>query len=1011
MSETTEVAQPVSQPLIPPFLPRMIHRLALPIVLLWLGLTVFVNIAVPQLEEVTKNHAVPQSPNDAPGMIAMKKVGSTFKQVDADGNIIPGKDGKPVPEFKSDTSAMIVLEDNGSNPKKPQLLDDAHRYYGELVKKLQADTKHVEHVQDFWNDPLTSAGSQSPDGQAAYVQVYLAGNMGQTLSTESVEAVRNIVNSIPTCDDEKIKDNCKPSYITTYVTGAGPLIADQSHAGEKGVKLVTGITFLVILFMLLVVYRSVHTVLITLALVMVEVAAARGVVAFLGEYDIIGLSTFANNLLVLLAIAAGTDYAIFVLGRYHEARSLGEDREKAFYTMFHGTAHVVLGSGLTIAGAMLCLSFTRLPWFQTMGVPCCVGMLVAVFAALTLAPAVLTVASFFKLLDPRRKIQTQRWRRIGTAIVRWPAPILAVTIAIALIGLLALPGYVTDYDNRHYLPPETDAVVGYTHAEKHFDQARLNPELLMIETTHDLRTPEDFLVLDKVAKAVFHIPGIGRVQTITRPLGTPLDHATLGFLLSAQNAGKIQTQHYQEQQATNLLTQRDELLKTMDTLRRQMQVTTDLSNTTHQTVILTKETVKITEALRDDIANLDDFFRPIRSYFYWEKHCFDIPACWTLRSIFNALDGIDQVSENIENLSTNLDKLDQIQPQLISLIPPQIASQQKNLETIMSNYATTQGLNDQGKALADNSTAMGEAFDKAKNDDTFYLPPEAFESPDFKRGLRQFMSPDGKAVRLIISHEGDPATPEGISHIDPIKRAVHEAIKGTPWEGAKVYLGGTAALYKDMRDASNIDLMIAGIAAATLIFIIMLVITRSVVAAMVIVGTVLLSLGASFGLSVIAWQYMAGIKLHWMVLAMAVILLLAVGSDYNLLLISRFKEEIHAGLKTGTIRAMAGSGSVVTNAGLVFAATMASFYFGPLLVMAQVGTTIALGLLFDTLIVRSFMTPSLATLLGRWFWWPQHVRPRPASTMLRPTGTRPAVRELLHTDADDSPPSGVVQHR
>jgi RND superfamily putative drug exporter len=214
-----------------------------------------------------------------------------------------------------------------------------------------------------------------------------------------------------------------------------------------------------------------------------------------------------------------------------------------------------------------------------------------------------------------------------------------------------------------------------------------------------------------------------------------------------------------------------------------------------------------------------------------------------------------------------------------------------------------------------------------------------------------------------------------------------------------------------MRDASNIDLMIAGIAAATLIFIIMLIITRSVVAALVIVGTVLLSLGASFGLSVLVWQYLLGIRLHWMVLAMAIILLLAVGSDYNLLLISRFKEEIHAGLKTGTIRAMAGSGSVVTAAGLVFAATMASFVFGPLRVMAQVGTTIALGLLFDTLIVRSFMTPSVATLLGRWFWWPQHVRLRPASTMLQPYGTRPAVRDLLQTDADESPPSGLVQQR
>jgi RND superfamily putative drug exporter len=110
---------------------------------------------------------------------------------------------------------------------------------------------------------------------------------------------------------------------------------------------------------------------------------------------------------------------------------------------------------------------------------------------------------------------------------------------------------------------------------------------------------------------------------------------------------------------------------------------------------------------------------------------------------------------------------------------------------------------------------------------------------------------------------------------------------------------------------------------------------------------------------------------------MSVIILLAVGADYNLLLVSRFKEEIHAGLNTGIIRAMGGTGSVVTSAGLVFAFTMSSMAVSELTVIAQVGTTIGLGLLFDTLVVRSFMTPAIAALLGKWFWWPQRVRQRP----------------------------------
>jgi putative drug exporter of the RND superfamily len=129
---------------------------------------------------------------------------------------------------------------------------------------------------------------------------------------------------------------------------------------------------------------------------------------------------------------------------------------------------------------------------------------------------------------------------------------------------------------------------------------------------------------------------------------------------------------------------------------------------------------------------------------------------------------------------------------------------------------------------------------------------------------------------------------------------------------------------------------------------------------------------------VLLWQHVIGLELHWLVLAMSVIILLAVGSDYNLLLVSRFKEERDAGLNTGIIRAIAGSGSVVTSAGLVFAFTMMSFAISDLKVMAQVGTTIGLGLLVDTLVIRSFLTPSIAALLGRWFWWPLNVRQRPA---------------------------------
>ncbi len=142
---------------------------------------------------------------------------------------------------------------------------------------------------------------------------------------------------------------------------------------------------------------------------------------------------------------------------------------------------------------------------------------------------------------------------------------------------------------------------------------------------------------------------------------------------------------------------------------------------------------------------------------------------------------------------------------------------------------------------------------------------------------------------------------------------------------------------------------------------------------------------------------------------MSVIILLAVGSDYNLLLVSRLKEEIAAGINTGIIRAMGSTGKVVTSAGLVFAFTMASMVVSDLRIIGQVGTTIGLGLLFDTLVVRAFMTPSIAALLGRWFWWPQTVRQRPASQLLRPYGPRPLVRSLLLGEEHHDDGAGMTE--
>ena len=953
-----------------PKFPRFVRRFAVPILIAWLLLTVALNVLVPPIESVARNHAVTISPQDAPAMIAAKRIGAQFH------------------ESNSDSIAMIVLESG------KQLGEEAHRYYDGLVKALQVDPKHVQHVLNVWGDPLTAAGVQSRDGKAAYVQLNLAGSQGSTTGNESVKAVREIVDR-----------SAPPKGLTVYVTGPAALTTDMNEAADKSMFKMMGVTGVVIMIMLFIAYRSISTMLLILVMVGFEMGTARGLVALLGNYNLLGFSTFVVAMLSSLAIAAGTDYAIFLIGRYQEARQAGQDRETAYYTMFRGTFHIILGSGLTIAGATFCLHMARLSYFKALGIPSALGLIVVSAGALTTAPAVVAVASQFGLLDPKRVVKVHGWRRIGTAAVRWPGPVFASSLVIAILGILVMPSMKISYNDRFYIPRNLPSNVGYNAAERHFSAATMNPDILMIESDHDMRDSGDMIILDRIAKDVFRSSGIAMVQSITRPLGGPIEHTSIPFQISAQAIPIQENLRFMRDRTADMLKMSDDLGAMIGSMERMQYLLGQMSNTTHQMVGDMHDMQSTLNEMGDHLADFDDFARPFRNYLYWEQHCYNIPACWAARSVFEAIDGVDKFSENMSTLIKDMNNIDAILPQMLAQFPPIIAVAKSMQGTLLTMHSSFSGLVTQMAQMTATASAMGQAFDASRSGDYFYLPPEAFQNPDFQRGLKLFLSPDGKAARFIITHDADPATPAGISAVKPELNAAHQAVKGTALTDARFYLAGTAAIYRDIQSGSQYDLLIVGTAALTLIFVVMLIITRALVASLVIVGTVLLSLGAAFGLSVLVWQHLFGLDLNWIAPVFGLIILLAVGSDYNLLLVSRFQEEIPAGLKTGIVRSMGETGGVVTAAGLVFAVTMMSMVASDLRSIGQAGSTIGLGLLFDTLIVRSLMTPSIAALLGRWFWWPQRVRPRPASYMLRPFGPRRLVRSLLLGEDADAPTS------
>jgi len=928
-----------------PFVPRMVRAFAIPIIVFWGLLAISTNAFMPKVEDVAEELAGPMVPHYAPSQRALLAIGAKFH------------------ESNSTSFTMIVLE--GDRPLGPPG-SVAHRYYDDLVRRLQQDPKHVQYVMDLWGKPITAAGVQSLDGKATYVLTRTAGDIGTMQGNNSVKAVRDIV----------AKDTPPPG-LKVYVSGAAPLATDELDIANSSLNDITIVTIFLIIGMLFLVYRRVSTLAVPLYGVLFELLVAKGVVSTLGTLGYLELSSFAVNIVVALTLGAGTDYGIFLMGRYHEARRAGESKEEAFYTAYRGVAPIIIGSGLTIAGACYCLTFARLNYFHTMGPAVAITMLFTIAAALTLGPALLTLGSLFGLMDPRGTAQGLLYRRIGTSVVRWPVPVLAASAAAVMLGAIFVPTYQVNYDDRQYQPRNTGSNQGFEAADRHYAKSKLFSEMLMVETDHDMRNSADFISLDRVARALIRIPGVAEVQSITRPMGRALEHAHLPYLWTTSGSGSGQQNPFNIQQNTNTDKQAQVNADTVKVLRKEIDFFQNLSDELHKTVITTEDLEKVTNEMNEEISNLDDFFRPLKGYFYWEKHCFDVPICWAFRSLWDTLDKIDHLAADIKDVRTSLQAIDGIVPQIITQLKLTADDTEQITALLTNTYGQSALQSTQTDQTFFDQVNVGLDFDQSKSDDFFYIPHEGFDNEDVKTGEKLLMSPDGKAARFIVSHEGDAMGPEGVVHVEQFPTAITTILKETSLAGANVYIGGSGATDKDIKAYSASDLAIVAVAAFVLIFLIMLFLTGSLMAALVIPGTVAFSYAGAFGLSVLVWQHLIGLHLHWLILPLTFIILVAVGSDYNLLLIARVKEELHAGLHTGLIRALGSTGGVVTSAGLVFAFTMLAMLSSDLRTIGQIGSTVCIGLLLDTLIVRSFVVPCILSILGKWFWWPTLVRSRP----------------------------------
>ncbi len=229
----------------------------------------------------------------------------------------------------------------------------------------------------------------------------------------------------------------------------------------------------------------------------------------------------------------------------------------------------------------------------------------------------------------------------------------------------------------------------------------------------------------------------------------------------------------------------------------------------------------------------------------------------------------------------------------------------------------------------------------------------------------------GTLVNAIL--EPEPYSSEAFNLIPDLRAAAKEA------GGPETLVGGPSAIEYDVRQSAARDTKLIIPIALVVVFLILILLLRSLLAPLLLIGTVILSFAAALGISLVIFDVIfgfAGVDPSFPLFAF--IFLVALGIDYNIFLMARVREETaRHGTRQGMLRGLAVTGGVITSAGIVLAGTFSVLALLPLVFLTEIGFVIAFGVLLDTFIVRSILVPALVLDIGPKIWWPsklQHER-------------------------------------
>jgi RND superfamily putative drug exporter len=992
-----------------PLLSRVVVRHPLWVIASWVVLAAVLMLSLPSLAKVAAENPPEFLPAEAPVLHATDVMGTAFNEPPAANSVV-----------------VILINENGLTP-------DDEATYRKLVETLQADDS-VMNTQDFIAIPELKEVMTSEDGKAYNLPVNLTGQMATAEGQEAYNDALRIV------DDVTAGTALQPNIV-----GAAATFDDVNKIGARDQLLIETTTGILVFTILVLVYRSFVAMMLPLLTIGAALLVAQQVVAGLG---LVGLGVGPQTLLLMTAmmLGAGTDYAIFLLSRYQEILRSGMPSDEAMQTALTSIGQVIAGSAFTVAAAFMGMAFTDLGVFSTVGPPLAVTILVGFLGSVTMLPALMTLAGRRNWLKPRKDLTGRIWRRSGTEIVRRPKLALAgsLTILLALAACMSLINY--NYDDRKNLPDDIDSNLAYEAMNRHFPVSSTAQQFLLIQSPGDLRTPEALADMEQMAQRIADLPGIDAVRGITRPTGEMIEQGKATWQagevgnrlgdaanLIDDNDQNLNALSGGAGQLADVLNEiRGSVVNAVGSVRGLASALDEMAtrfggektlDEIDKTASLVKNMRSLGQALGFDRVRLGDvggWAAPMLNALNTSPTCSMDPECVASRAdlqkladlrgdpaldriaelgdVLVATNGNQTLDETIGSLSRNIAA---VTSSARELGLGQAGGLQKRITTAVEGVDTladsSRQLAEGVQLLVDQTRNIGSGLDQAsaflmamKRDAAspsmsgFYIPPEMLTQQEFKQAAALFISADGHTARYLVQTALDPFSVEAMDQLQLIVKTAQDARPNTTLQDATISMVGFTVVNDNLRTYYNGDIRFIIVVTLVVVFLILAVILRAIVAPLYLVASVVISFVSAVGIGVVFFQFILGQNIHWSVPGTAFLVLVAVGADYNLLLIHRIRDEVRHGhtMRSAVVRTVGATGGVITSAGIIFAVSMLSLTVSSLSTVVQMGFVIGVGLLLDTFIVRTVTVPAMAVLAGNANWWPSksaHVLHKPAA--------------------------------